>query len=129
MENSLDLAEWAADLIMFSTRRSGNNGSGAGITGGGDMKNSSRSRVSTATSMRRSQQTNKSQRLGNKIAQMSTNTLLPTILDETQATTVSMDVGTTSSQAEKNAEDEMDMLIRKSKRDNLFGTISKERLL
>ena len=79
--------------------------------------------------MRRSQQTNKSQRLGNKIAQMSTNTLLPTILDETQATTVSMDVGTTSSQAEKNAEDEMDMLIRKSKRDNLFGTISKERLL
>lgn len=58
---------------------------------------------------------------------MSSNTLLPTIFDETQATTVSMDAPTTtmSSQGEsnKNPEDELDMLIRKSKRDNLFGKI------
>lgn len=121
----MDLVEWAADLVMFNVRSlgvSGGAGQAAGGAIGGDLKNSSRSRVSTAASMRRSQQANKSQqRLGNKLAQMSSNTLLPTIFDETQATTVSMEVATISSHVEKSAEDELDMLIRKSKRDNLFG--------
>lgn len=124
LESCIDLVEWAADLVMFSVHSA--RGSGSVGVGGvvESIKNSSRSRVSTGVSLTRkslSQQASKQQRLGNKLGQTSSNALLPTIMDETQATTVSLEVATMSSQAEKNAEDEIDMLIRKSKRDNLFG--------
>jgi D-arabinose 1-dehydrogenase-like Zn-dependent alcohol dehydrogenase len=94
LENCLDLAEWAIDVVMYTFKSD---------------KHDKASRLlsaSTINSGRQSKTQNKRQKQQQSI--------LPTIKDETEIKQV-------HSRMEKNAEEEMDNLIRKSKRDNLFG--------
>ena len=93
------------------------------------IKNSSRSRISTASASASAQQQRRVSRAVVTAPSKQTRhaNKMPTILDESQHSITSIgDMATTtisSSQAaaERNAEEEIEILMRKSKRDNLFG--------
>ena len=92
------------------------------------IKNSSRSRISTASASASSQQRRVSRAVATAPSKQTRHAnKMPTILDESQHSITSIgDMATTtisSSQvaAERNAEEEIEILMRKSKRDNLFG--------
>lgn len=107
LENCFDLAEWAVDLVMFNLKQEKTS----------DLRNS-RSLLSASTTVSGRQSKTQSKRLLAKMQH--SNLIMPTILDES---TASIDIGSVQSQIEKNAEEEMENLIRKSKRDNMFGKI------
>lgn len=98
LESCIDLAEWAIDLIMFNVKSA-------------EKVDKSSRLLSASTTPSGRQSKNQNKRLGNKIQ----TSLLPTIVDEVT------EIKIVHGQMEKSAEEEMENLIRKSKRENLFG--------
>jgi hypothetical protein len=125
----LDLAEWAVDLVMLNNAAVTTTKT-ANVAGQAEsIKNSSRSRISTASASASYQQQRRVSRAVATAPSKQTRhaNKMPTIIDESQHSITSIgDMATTtisSSQAaaERNAEEEIEIMMRKSKRDNLFG--------